>query len=94
MQVDIGLTPPRVESAWLKVLLESTVLSSHWFQIFINLHPYSLAGLLHSLLDGVAPEAALEKACNIGAYVATQRGATPPHDQDGIAAIKAGAGKA
>ena len=46
-----------------------------------------LATLLDKLLDGSTPEAALERACRTGAYMATQQGATPFHDQKGIEAL-------
>ena len=42
-----------------------------------------LATLLDRLLEGMAPEVALERACRIGAFVATQQGATPRHDAEG-----------
>jgi fructokinase len=41
-----------------------------------------------SLLDGKAQEVALERACRIGAFVATKQGATPRHDAEGIKALK------
>ena len=47
-----------------------------------------LATLLDMLLEGMAPEVALERACRIGAFVATQQGATPRHDAEGIKALK------
>lgn len=47
-----------------------------------------LATLLDRLLEGMAPEVALERACRIGAFVATQQGATPRHDAEGIKALK------
>jgi fructokinase len=47
-----------------------------------------LATLLDSLLDGKAQEVALERACRIGAFVATKQGATPRHDAEGIKALK------
>lgn len=46
-----------------------------------------LATLLDKLLDGAEPAAALERACRTGAFVATQQGATPFHDQAGIDAL-------
>jgi fructokinase len=39
-----------------------------------------LATFLAGHLRGEAPAATLERACRVGAYVATQRGATPPYD--------------
>lgn len=39
------------------------------------------------LLDGASPEVALERACRMGAFVATKQGATPFHDPDGINAL-------
>ena len=47
-----------------------------------------LATLLDSLLDGKAQEVALERACRIGAFVATKQGAAPRHDAEGIKALK------
>ena len=43
-----------------------------------------LATLLDRLLDGAEADVALERACRVGAFVATQQGATPRHDQEGI----------
>ena len=43
-----------------------------------------LATLLDSLLAGNTPNAALERACRVGAFVATQQGATPAHDAEAI----------
>jgi fructokinase len=43
-----------------------------------------LATLLDSLLAGATPNAALERACRVGAFVATQQGATPAHDAEAI----------
>ena len=40
--------------------------------------------LLDSLLAGALPNAALERACRVGAFVATQQGATPAHDAEAI----------
>jgi fructokinase len=48
-----------------------------------------LAALISGLLGGKDPAEALEEANALGAYVATRRGATPPHDRDAIARIKA-----
>jgi fructokinase len=39
-----------------------------------------LATFLAGHLRGEATAATLERACRVGAYVATQRGATPPYD--------------
>jgi fructokinase len=50
-------------------------------------YAWFLATLLDGLLDGAAPEAALERACRTGAFVATKQGATPFHDTDGINAL-------
>ena len=47
-----------------------------------------LATLLDRLLSGAGAEEALERACRVGAFVATQQGATPFHDQTGIDALK------
>lgn len=41
------------------------------------------------LLDGASPEVALERACRMGAFVATRQGATPLHDADAINALVA-----
>jgi fructokinase len=46
-----------------------------------------LATLLDALLSGESPAASLERACRVGAYVATQRGATPRHDRSAIDAL-------
>ena len=46
-----------------------------------------LATLLDRLLDGASANVALERACRVGAFVATQQGATPRHDQAGIDAL-------
>ena len=46
-----------------------------------------LATLLDRLLDGASAAVALERACRVGAFVATQQGATPRHDQAGIDAL-------
>jgi fructokinase len=43
-----------------------------------------LATLLDSLLGGATASASLERACRVGAFVATQQGATPMHDRDAI----------
>jgi fructokinase len=43
-----------------------------------------LATLLDSLLAGATPTAAVERACRVGAFVATQQGATPAHDAEAI----------
>lgn len=47
-----------------------------------------LATLLDSLLSGKTATFALERACRIGAFVATQQGATPVHDSKAIDAIE------
>ncbi|MCZ7645339.1 MAG: carbohydrate kinase [Planctomycetota bacterium] len=47
-----------------------------------------LAALLHGLLEDADPEAALREANALGAYVATQHGATPRHDRQAIDALK------
>ena len=47
-----------------------------------------LATLLDRLLSGAGAAEALERACRVGAFVATQQGATPFHDQTGIDALK------
>lgn len=47
-----------------------------------------LATLLDALLSGAAPAAALERACRVGAFVATQQGATPAHDAEAIEALQ------
>ena len=47
-----------------------------------------LAALLDALLAGAVPAAALERACRVGAFVATQQGATPAHDAALIDALR------
>ena len=47
-----------------------------------------LATLLDALLSGAAPAPALERACRVGAFVATQQGATPAHDAAAIEALQ------
>ena len=47
-----------------------------------------LAALLDALLAGAVPAAALERACRVGAFVATQQGATPAHDTALIEALQ------
>lgn len=47
-----------------------------------------LAALLDALLAGAGPAAALERACRVGAFVATQQGATPAHDAALIEALQ------
>lgn len=47
-----------------------------------------LAGLLSRLYSGASPMEALDFANALGAYVATQSGATPLHDQRAIEAIR------
>jgi sugar/nucleoside kinase (ribokinase family) len=43
-----------------------------------------LAALVAGWLEGRAPQAALERANRLGAYVAAQRGAMPAYDADGL----------
>jgi fructokinase len=46
-----------------------------------------LATFLAGYLRGEAPALTLERACRVGAYVATQRGATPPYDAEAVDAL-------
>lgn len=49
-----------------------------------------LARLLSGLLDGEAPDSALAGANALGAFVATQNGATPIHNKDAINKLLSG----
>ncbi len=49
-----------------------------------------LATLVSGLLKEKPMAEVLEKACAIGAFVASKRGANPPYDKDAIKAIKGG----
>ena len=49
-----------------------------------------LAGLLSRLLvDGASAPACLDAGCRLGAFVAGQSGATPPHDEEAIESLQA-----
>ncbi|MCB2153818.1 carbohydrate kinase [bacterium] len=48
-----------------------------------------LATLLAGLLAGVKPSEALRRANAVGAFVASQNGATPPHDREAIGDLMA-----
>jgi fructokinase len=47
-----------------------------------------LAGLISALLQDVSPGEALAKACRLGEFTATQRGATPPYGENEKALIE------
>ena len=66
-----------VEHPGFRVTVQDTIGSGDAF----------LATFLAGHLRGEAPAVTLERACRVGAYVATQPGATPPYDAGAVDAL-------